>query len=381
MKKVLFLLFLFFFVGASFGQYALRIVVNEAASRDLEDWYVAGTFNNWNPKDEAYKLKPFGNKRKAIVLDNIPAGKYEFKFTRGSWEKEETAANGSEVLNHEVELKGDTIVYFRIAGWKDDYPDRIKPNTAMPRVKVIDTAFFIPQLNRSRRIWAYLPRSYATSTKTYPVLYMQDGQNLFSEHTAAFGEWGVDEALDSLELITKKECIVIGIDHGGDKRMSEYNPYLKTSAGQPSTGVKEADKYVEFVAKTLKPFIDKTYRTQKDSTHTFIAGSSLGGLISLYAVIKYPDVFGGAGVFSPSLQLAQGIYQDLSRVSWKGNRKFFLYAGGKESATLVADLEKVADIISRKGNFETRIIISPLGTHDEKTWRQEFPDFYKWITR
>src|ERR1044071_3275724 len=116
MRKTLVLLLPLFFIQPSFGQYTLRLVVNDAASKDLDDWYVAGSFNNWNPKDEAYKLKPFGNKRKAVVLNNFPAGNNQFKFTRGSWDKAETAANGSEIFNHEVELKADTIAHYRVAG-------------------------------------------------------------------------------------------------------------------------------------------------------------------------------------------------------------------------------------------------------------------------
>ena len=119
----------------------------------------------------------------------------------------------------------DVSLECNVAGWKDDYPERPKRYTASPQVKIIDTAFNMTQLGRTRRIWLYLPKSYATSTKTYPVLYMQDGQNLFNEQTAGFGEWGVDECLDTLGKIINRECIVVGIDNGGDKRLNEYSPY------------------------------------------------------------------------------------------------------------------------------------------------------------
>ncbi len=85
----------------------------------------------------------------------------------------------------------------------------------------------MPQLNRKRRIWAYLPKGYAASKKTYPVIYMQDGQNLFNEKTAPFCEWGVDEFLDSAVKKYNKECIVIGIDNGGYINISKlFGSYL-----------------------------------------------------------------------------------------------------------------------------------------------------------
>lgn len=374
MKKIFALLIGVFSLQVGNSQYTLRLVVNDAATKDLEDWYVAGNFNNWNPKDEAYKLKPFGNKRKAIVLKDIAAGKYEFKFTRGSWNNVETTGNGLEIPNRAIDLKVDTVTYFRIAGWKDDYPDKPKPNTASEQVRIIDTAFAIPQLNRTRRIWIYLPKGYATSKKSYPVLYMQDGQNLFSEHTAPNGEWGIDEALDTLQAISKKETIVVGIDHGGDKRMNEYNPFDHERFGKG-----EGSKYVDFLVNNLKPFIDKKYRTQKDSAHTYIGGSSMGALISLYAVIKYPNVFSTAGIFSPALWAAPSVYTDISAAQWKGQPRFYFYAGGKESETMISDMDKMIDVISEKGKSISRRVIAPLAKHDEAAWRKEFPDFYRWL--
>jgi predicted alpha/beta superfamily hydrolase len=196
-------------------------------------------------------------------------------------------------------------------------------HTVSKNVTVIDTAFFIPQLKRTRRVWIYLPESYnASRLKKYPVLYMHDGQNVFDEATSFAGEWGVDEALDSLTEKTK-ECIVVAVDNGGDKRMNEYNPYDHKKFGKG-----EGDKYVDFLVKTLKPFIDKKYRTLKDRPNTFIAGSSMGGLISLYAVLKYPKIFGGAGVFSPAFWVAPALYNEIKKKTGAVNAKVYFMAGG-----------------------------------------------------
>jgi predicted alpha/beta superfamily hydrolase len=357
------------------AQYTLRIVVNEVATKKLDDIYVAGNFNNWNMKDEKYKLKPFGTTRRAIILKEIPAGDYEFKFYRGSQDKVETTAKGEEVPSHKISLKEDASLDFNIPGWKDDYPDKPRPYTATAQVSILDTAFLIPQLNRKRTIWVYLPKGYATSKKTYPVLYMQDGQNLFNERTAPYGEWGVDEFLDSAARKYNKECIVIGINHGNEKRMTEYNPYDNKQYGKG-----EGKEYVDFLALTLKPFIDKKFRTQKEARSTFVAGSSMGGLISLYAVIKYPNVFGGAGVFSPAFWTVPDIYEEVQKANWSAHvPRFFFYAGGKENETMVRDMDKVIAIIEKKGSYQLRRLMNPIAKHNEEAWRREFPVFYDFI--
>lgn len=367
----------FIFLTSLNAQYSVRLVVTGVATRGQEDVYVTGNFNNWNPKDENYKLKPSVGGRKAIVLKDLPAGTYAFKFTRGGADKLETTADGRDISDRILEVSADDSKEYTIAGWKDDYPDKPKPYTASPQVKIIDTAFAIPQLGRTRRIWIYLPKGYATSSKTYPVLYMQDGQNLFNEQTAFAGEWGIDECLDTLQQKTGKECIIVGIDNGGSKRMNEYNPYDHAQYGKG-----EGDQYLAFLVNTLKPYIDQKYRTRKGVATTFIAGSSMGALISFYALLKHPDVFGGAGVFSPSFPVAPGIFTEAEKFTPPPgtlNYKCYLYAGKQESADMVPAAEKMAAILQKKAGVYTRLLIYPLGKHNEATWRQEFASFYSWL--
>jgi len=369
--------FLIFFVFGTLiakAQYSARLIVTTVATRSQDDIYLSGNFNNWNPKDENYKLKPFGGSRKSIVIKDIAAGTYAFKFTRGSFEKVECMPDGRDIDDRVLEVNADVSQEFTIAGWKDDYPERPKTYTASPQVRIMDTAFKMPQLDRKRRIWIYLPKGYATSSKIYPVLYMQDGQNLFNEKTAAFGEWGVDECLDTLQKKLDKECIVVGIDNGGDKRVTEYNPY-----DTPQYGKGEGKEYVDFLANTLKPYIDSKYHTKKGPENTYIAGSSLGGLISLYAVIQYPNVFGTAGVLSPAFWMAPTIYSDADKFTTTSQPRFYLYAGSKESTTMVTDMQRMADMLQKKERYILRKVVNPLGQHNEKYWRQEFADFYKWL--
>ena len=261
MKKILFFVFILFSFYSN-AQFNIRLIVTEAATKKNEDIYVAGNFNNWTPNDEKYKLKPFAGGRKSIIIKDVPAGTYAFKFTRGSWDKVECLADGRNIQDKVIDVSADASQDYTIAGWKDDYPDKPKPYTASPQVRIIDTSFAIPQLYRKRRIWIYLPKGYASASKAYPVLYMHDGQNLFNEQTAANGEWGVDECLDSLQKQTGKECIVVAIDNGGDKRLSEYTPY---DFNYNKNIVKAEGKlYVDFIVQTLKPFIDTKYRTKKN---------------------------------------------------------------------------------------------------------------------
>jgi len=371
MKKAI--VFALMFAASAQAQNAVRLVVTDVATRQGDAIYVAGNFNNWNPKDEQYRLKPFGGGRQGVVIKDIPSGTYAFKFTRGSFERVECAADGRDIADRTLEVNGDAVLECKIVGWKDDYPEHPKRYTASPQVRIMDTAFAIPQLNRTRRIWVYLPKGYAASSKTYPVLYMEDGQNLFNEQTAFAEEWGVDEALDSMQR-TGKECIVVGIDNGGAHRMNEYDPY-----DQDKYGKGEGIQYVDFLVHTLKPYIDGKYKTKKGPEYTYTAGSSMGGLISLYAIMQYPQVFGGAGVFSPSLWIAPQMFDEAAKFRTVSPVKIYFYAGSKESATMVSDMEKMEDLLSKRSNIQILSTVFPLGQHNEKYWRQAFPAFYQFI--
>ncbi len=381
-SKIYFLFLLLFSSVYSFAQFTLRIEIITTPSAHKEDGvFVAGNFNDWNPGDNRYHF--YNEKDKLVVeIKDLPAKSYQFKFTRGSWQKVECTGKGNDVGNKQVQLSSDTTVQFEIAGWKDDFGVPVIKHTASANVHIIDTAFFIPQLNRTRRIWIYLPPGYETGKKHYPVMYLQDGQNLFDEATTAFGEeWGVDECLDTLIAQGKQGCILVGIDNGGVTRMNEYNPYefsLKDSL-QPKTFPPQGDEYVDFLKQILKPFIDKKYRTLSAKENTIIAGSSMGGLISYYAVLKYPDVFGKAGVFSPAFWTAPAIRQLTDSVGYKVNGKFFFYCGEKESTAMVSDMQEVAEKLGGNSDAMIYTVIDAEGRHNEKAWRKWFAEFYVWM--
>lgn len=227
-----------------------------------------------------------------------------------------------------------------------------------------------PSLNTTKTIFVYLPKNYTTSQEHFPVLYMHDAQNLF-DHTLSFaGEWEIDETLDRLGF----PLIVIGIAHGNEKRFEELTPYPHEKYGGG-----KADEYLDFVIHTLKPYVDQHYRTLKDSTHTGIMGSSLGGLISYYAALKHPDVFGKAGVFSPSFWTSNDIYK-LTEQTPQVKSKIYLLCGDAESDHLVSEVNRMDKLLeTRMQSTEKVLKIVPGGKHNEAFWKSEFEEAILWL--
>ena len=342
--------------------------------------YAAGSFSGWNPQDENYKFQhdKGGNYFLDLKLDK---GSYEYKITRGGWDKAECKKEGESIGNRVLKVDENSTIKLVIEEWADRFPVAPKKTTASKNVQIIDTAFLIPQLKRTRRVWIYLPECYASCSKKFPVLYMQDGQNVFDDATSYSGEWGVDEYLDSLGM-DAKECIVVAVDNGGTKRLNEYCPYdfsLSGFVGSGKSNNGEGNQYVDFQVKTLKPFIDKNYRTVKDKANTAIAGSSMGGLISLYAVLKYPKVFGAAGIFSPAFRVAPQIFDDIKTKGKKVSSKIYFYAGKQEGQTMVPDMQQAYEEMKKISKSKMQVVIRDDGKHNEATWRKEFPLFYQWI--
>jgi predicted alpha/beta superfamily hydrolase len=235
-----------------------------------------------------------------------------------------------------------------------------------------------PQLRTNKTIWIYLPKNYLLTPKKYPVLYMHDAQNLFDAQTSFGGEWNVDEKLDSLQA----PIIVVGIEHGNEKRLDELTPFINSKYGGGN-----GDNYLDFIVNSLKPYIDSQYRTKTNAKNTGIMGSSLGGLVSYYALFRYPKVFGKAGIFSPSFWFNRKEIIEISQKSPKIKTKIYFLCGANEGdatdkRTSVSDLNTIYDILSEKnGNCNTLIQkkIVPEGLHNENLWRDAFVPAYIWL--
>ena len=231
---------------------------------------------------------------------------------------------------------------------------------------------FSPELSVEKKIWVYLPNGYENSDKKYPVVYMHDAQNLFDVKTSFVGEWQVDETLNKMNA----QIIVIGIEHGNDKRIDELTPYKNEKYGGGN-----GENYVNFIIKTVKPKVDSLYRTKSKAKNTAIFGSSLGGLISFYAVMKHPKVFGKAGIFSPSFWFSDEIYS-LMENTLKTKAQIYFLAGDKESETMVSDLKKMETLLDRNRCYCLKLnktVIVKDGEHNEKLWKENFEDAIKWL--
>jgi len=374
-KRSISLLLFLATVLLSYSQHSVSFVISSLpVKKPSEDGlFLAGSFNGWNPNDKNYHFQK-NDKGNYFLGTKLENGMYEFKITRGGWDKVECKKGGANIQNHFLKLSSDTIIELMVEEWADNFEKKPLVSTAGKNVHIVDTAFFIPQLNRTRRVWIYLPPDYSGSKKNYPVLYMHDGQNVFDDLTSFAGEWNVDETLDSIGKHSE-EMIVIAIDHGGSKRINEYCPYDMEKFGKG-----EGDKYIDFLVKTLKPFIDKNYRTLKNKQNTFIAGSSMGGLISMYAILKYPRVFGGAGIFSPAFSIGPKIFDDIEAKGASVNSKIYFYCGAEEGETMVPDTERAFSEMRKVSKSKMVCVIRQDGKHSESVWKEEFPLFYLWLT-
>lgn len=375
------------------AQQVLKVKIDQLpATHPHASVYLTGNFNGWEPADERMRLKPGadGKLGVTVLLEDIPGDRLEYKFTRGSWQSSECTAQGRLTGPRIADLGQDKEEVVRIEGWRDDFPE----STASPNVHVLDSAFYMPQLDRHRRIWIYLPEDYAESDKRYPVLYMQDGQHLFDEATSQgrIGpiEWGVDETIDQ----AKQKCIVVAINHRRDYADREPEFYFHPNSRHPEV---EGPAYLAFIVETLKPYIDERFRTLATNEYTAIAGSSLGGLISFYAGLHYPETFGIVGIFSPSFWMDEGnLLADLRRLALRsaGNprspisaQKYYFYAGSqetrrKEDGTFVRmeeDIEQAIEQLHRLGPSAIMHVTNPYGRHGALYWREAFPAFYEWF--
>jgi alpha-glucosidase len=356
-----------------YAQVTLRLVsipLNTPADAEI---FFAGSIQGWSPGSPAWKLTKGGD---GIYSITIPegTGTVQYKFTLGGWDKVEKGPSGEEIANRTFTFNGSPqTINLTVASWAG-----APVSTAASNVQIMSNSFNMPQLGRTRRIWLYLPPDYNTTSKRYPVIYMQDGQNLFDNATAFSGEWQVDETLNQLHNQGNYGAIVVGIDNGGAQRLNEYSPWNNSQYGGG-----QGDAYINFIVQTLKPHIDANYRTLEGAENTCLFGSSMGGLIALYGAAKFPEVFGKVGSFSPAYwftltNLNQFILNNTANI---GGMRIAHVAGQNESATMVTHLNQVTENLLTKGLLSTNsnIKIDADGTHSEAYWRREFGAAYQWL--
>jgi predicted alpha/beta superfamily hydrolase len=233
-----------------------------------------------------------------------------------------------------------------------------------------------PQLGNRRDVFVYLPPSYVVSGRHYPVLYMQDGQNLFDRTISFAGEWHVDETMERIgpEGI---EAIVVGVPNMGLDRAGEYSPFRDDRVGGG-----RGDAYVSFLVDTLRPIVDRQFRTRREAEHTGIMGSSMGGLISLYGFLRRPDVFGFAGVMSPSLWFARGAIYGVAANAGRWPGRLYLDTGTAEGRHQVRQTREMVRLLRRQAAHPRRQLhyIEDRGAgHNEAAWSARFERAIRWL--
>jgi predicted alpha/beta superfamily hydrolase len=373
MKKLYLITLLSISYVFAFSQLIINISSIPSNTPSSDKIFIAGNFNGWNPGQTEMLKQTNGLYTVAL---NPAAGNVEYKFTRGTWASVEGNANGQVIPNRKITYDGKSqTLANQILSWEDKGAGTSAANsTAATNVKVLKTDFFIPQLNRTRRIWIYLPKDYdANLQKKYPVLYMHDGQNIFDKTTSFAGEWEIDETLNKLAA----DCIVIGIDNGGANRIAEYTPYTNAKYGGG-----DGAKYIDFIVTTLKPYIDQNFRSKIDRENTGIGGSSLGGLISFWAAMNYQNTFGKAMVFSPSFWWNKSIFDLVKEKGKQQNMKFYIIAGEQEGdPDMVPDATKMASDLLQNGFSKEEVFFTTHadGKHQEWYWAREFGAAYQWL--
>lgn len=219
-----------------------------------------------------------------------------------------------------------------------------------------------------RRIFVYLPPGYETSEDRYPVVYMNDGRNVFNTGTSSFNkEWLVDKKVD--ELVSDgnlEKVIVIAVDAGeGSDRGNEYVPFPNDSI--PSDG-KGAEEFTRFFLETVIPFADSTYRTIPDRDHRMIMGSSFGGVQAFWMGYHHPETFSMIGAMSVSTWVANGqAYEEWRQETGKPDVKIWLDMGAEEEMAI----DPLVDLLLSKGfkyGQDLFFLMDPTGTHDEISW-------------
>ena len=355
---------------------------------------IAGNMNAWNPLDENYRAQKVDEYNYYLRLE-FPLSDdgllLEYKYvlvyddeTANPWANVEGGPTGNEIANRRYTLlTGEQTVNDTVSSFKNHLDQ-----TSLTRGTLIKIILDMPQYNDSRkrtiRIW--LPDGYeADSEKRYPVIYMHDGQNLFDRYTSFSGEWEIDESLGAMMDGGYEGSIVVGIDNSDD-RLNEYSPsWPRSSGGSAYIQNPSGEKYAQFIIKTVKPYVDANFNANPNKEATGVGGSSMGGVISFYMALTYPEVFGYALLFSTAMWVYQSdvttaFLDEVSIARLSVFPRLYLYAGGLEP-DVTPYVESIRSALIDRGYPEANIAwhVDQNRGHDEAAWAHYFPIGYRWL--
>jgi len=376
-------------VAADPSQTPISFVVDVPASTPAEaEVWLSGNqpeLGNWNGAGVKLAKSLSGESRYGTCLAFATGTNLEFKVTRGSWDSVEKDPRGREVDNHLHAVTAPAKVELQVGSWRDLGPVEPEPDTLTGNIKYHDVDGSSVGL-KNRKLIVWLPPNYDAQTSTrYPVLYMHDGQNLMNAKTAAFGvEWGVDETAQRLTEAGQMESIIIVGVYNTDDRIPEY-----TQVPTAQYGGGKADDYGRLLVEVVKPLIDATYRTKPDAQYTGVAGSSLGGLVSMYFGITRSSTFTRLGVVSPSVWWAdRDIVTRVNNLSAKLPLRIWVDIGTNEdgstteSQETVADTRLLRDALTAKGwvlNTDLQYLEAEGARHNEAAWAARTDQILKFL--
>ncbi len=350
-------------VASANGQeVSVTFQVSAPTLKDSSAVYIVGDhtkLGNWDPS--AVPLKKDKNGMWMIAF-HFPFGtQLEYKFTKGSWGTEALTENGEIPPNNRLHVQQDTTITTVIEHWKDAFGYQITS-------QITGTVVYHREMKgegiRPRNIIVWLPPHYEKDTdRRYPALYMHDGQNILDPATSFLGiDWQIDETADSLIRTGQIEPLIIVGMYNTPDRTAEYSPGPKGEA------------YMQFVVETVKPFIDRTYRTLPDRQHTAIAGSSMGGIISFMLLWEHTDIFSKAACFSPAFRIDNLDYTAAVEqyTGPKKDVKIYIDNGGLGLETrLQPGVDEMLAMLKRKGYEENRDFcwfVDKEAEHNEAAW-------------
>ena len=340
---------------------------------------------NWNGAGVKLSKGAAGGNRYGTCVDFAQGTNLEFKVTRGSWDSVEKDPQGQEIDNHLHAVTKPATVQVQVGSWRDLGPIIVLPDTLTGNIKYHDVDGSSVGL-KIRRLIVWLPPNYDTQTSTrYPVLYMHDGQNLMNVKTAAFGvEWGVDETAQRLVEAGQMEPIIIVGIYNTEDRIPEY-----THVPNAPYGGGRADDYGRLLVEVVKPLIDSAYRTKPEAQYTGVAGSSLGGLVSMYFGLTHSSTFTRLGVVSPSVWWAnRDIVTRVNDTPSKLPLRIWLDIGTNEDGTVedsqrtVEDTRLLRDALAAKGwvlDTDLKYLEAQGARHNEAAWAARTEQILKFL--